>query len=139
MGHESYVRHEEVEGSSNRAFGVVFAVVFVAVALVPLLFSHDPHWWALPVAGVFGVLAWLAPSVLTPLNRLWLRFGLLLHRIVSPIVLGIMFFVVITPMGLIMRGVGKDPLRLRRDRSLRTYWIERRPPGPQPESLRDQF
>ena len=60
MGHESYVRHDEVKGSSNRAFGVVFAVVFTTVALLPLLFSHDPHWWALPIAGTFGMLAWLA-------------------------------------------------------------------------------
>jgi hypothetical protein len=77
--------------------------------------------------------------VLSPLNRLWLRFGLLLHKIVSPLVLGIMFFLVITPIGLLMRAVGKDLLRLKFDKRSSSYWIERLPPGPPPESLKDQF
>jgi len=91
------------------------------------------------VGAAFLVVAWLRPAVLAPLNRAWTRFGLLLHRIVSPIVLGVMFFVVITPMGLVMRALGKDPLRLRYDREARTYWIDRRPPGPAPDTLNNQF
>ena len=72
------------------------------------------------------MVAWLSPAALAPLNRVWTRFGLLLHRIVSPVVLGVMFFVVVTPMGLVMRALGKDPLRLRFDREARSYWIDRR-------------
>ena len=81
----------------------------------------------------------LAPKLLAPFNRLWARFGLLLHRITSPLVLGIMFFAVITPMGWIMRALGKDLLRLKIDPAATSYWIARTPPGPTPESLKDQF
>jgi len=139
MGHESYTREEHVEGSSNRSFGVVFAVVFAIIGLLPLLFGRAPRLWALAVAALFLAVALLVPGLLAPLNRLWLRLGLLLHRVVSPVAMGIVFFGVITPMALVMRLLGKDPLRLRFDRNAPTYWIERHPPGPAPESLKDQF
>lgn len=139
MGHESLQRERHVEGSSNRSFGIVFAVVFAIIALFPVLFGGALRWWSVVIALVFVALALLAPTTLAPLNRIWMRFGLLLHKIVSPIVLGIMFFLVVTPIGLLMRVAGKDPLRLRLDKSARTYWIDRTPPGPKPESLTDQF
>lgn len=139
MGHESLQRERQVEGSSNRSFGIVFAVVFAIIALFPLLFGGALRWWSVVIALAFLALALLAPATLAPLNRIWMRFGLLLHKIVSPIVLGIMFFLVVTPIGLLMRATGKDPLRLRLDKSARTYWIDRTPPGPKPESLTDQF
>ena len=139
VGHESYERHEDVRGSSDRAFGIVFAAVFAIIGLLPLVFGGRVRLWALLVAGAFLLVAQFVPSMLAPLNRWWLRFGLLLHRIVSPIVLGIMFFGVITPMGLVMRALGKDLLRLKFDRVAPTYWIERTPPGPPPESMKDQF
>jgi hypothetical protein len=139
MGHESFDRVETVRGSSDRAFGIVFAVVFLAIAIVPWLFGGSFRLWSLGVAAVFGVIAFAAPGVLAPLNRVWLKFGLLLHRIVSPVVLGIMFFLVVTPIGLLMRMLGKDPLRLRFDRGASTYWIPREPPGPPPDSFTNQF
>lgn len=139
MGHESLQREQRIEGSSNRGFGVVFAVVFAIIALLPLLFGGALRWWSAGVAMVFLALAFVAPAALAPLNRAWMRFGLLLHKIVSPIVLGFMFYMVVTPIGLLMRATGKDPLRLRLDRNARTYWIDRTPPGPKPESLSDQF
>lgn len=139
MGHESLQREQRIEGSSNRGFGVVFAVVFAIIALFPLLFGGALRWWSAGVAMVFLALAFVAPAALAPLNRAWMRFGLLLHKIVSPIVLGFMFYMVVTPIGLLMRATGKDPLRLRLDRNARTYWIDRTPPGPKPESLSDQF
>jgi Saxitoxin biosynthesis operon protein SxtJ len=139
MGHESYHRTEEVVGSSNRSFGVVFAVVFAIIALLPLFHGGAVRLWSLGVAVAFAVLAFAAPQVLAPLNRLWLKLGLLLHKIVNPIVLGIMFYGVVTPTGLIMRLLGKDLLRLKRDPAAASYWIERTPPGPRPESLGDQF
>ena len=136
---EDYRRLDPVEGSSNRAFGLVFAAVFVLIALWPLMFGRTVHWWNLAVAVLFGLAAASAPGILAPFNRLWTRFGLLLHKIVSPIVLGIMFFCVITPIGIVMRLAGKDPLRLRLEPGASSYWIERKPPGPPPDTLTDQF
>ena len=139
MTHESLDRTEVVQGSSNRSFGLVFCAVFLVIGIVPWLFGGQLRIWSLAVSAVFLVIALALPRVLEPLNKAWLRLGLVLHRIVSPIVLGIMFFGVITPIGLLMRVLGKDQLRLRFDGDARTYWIERRPPGPKPESLPDQF
>jgi hypothetical protein len=139
MGHESYHREEKIDGSSNRSFGLVFAAFFGLVGLLPLILGRAPRTWAFGVSGVFLLVALLVPSVLAPLNRLWARFGLLLHRVVSPIALGIMFFAVITPMGWLMRAMGKDLLRLRRDPDASSYWIERNPPGPAAETFKDQF
>lgn len=139
MSHENYTRQEQVQGSSDRSFGIVFAVVFALIGLFPLLFGRGVRLWSLAVACGFLVVAFAVPSLLAPFNRLWLRFGLLLHKIVSPIALGIMFFGVITPIGVLMRALGKDPLRLKFERDASSYWIDRTPPGPTPESLKDQF
>jgi saxitoxin biosynthesis operon SxtJ-like protein len=139
MSHESLEREEVVKGPSNRSFGFVFAVVFVIIGFLPLIGGKGVLIWSLATGAAFAIVALAIPAVLAPLNRLWLKFGLLLHRIVSPIVLGFLFFIVITPMGVAMRLFGKDPLRLRLDRSTKTYWIERVPPGPAPETLKDQF
>jgi hypothetical protein len=139
MGHESFERSDEVHGSSDRSFGVVFAVVFSVIGLLPLAFGSGVRVWALVLGTAFLLMALAIPRSLAPLNRLWLRFGLLLHRIVSPIVLGIMFYGVITPTGAIMRAFGKDLLRLKLDKSSPSYWVDRVPPGPPPESIKDQF
>jgi hypothetical protein len=138
-GHEDYTREEKVEGPSNRGFGLVFTGVFTVIAGWPLLAGRPVRWWSLAVAACFLGLALIAPGVLTPLNRVWLRFGLLLHRCVSPIVLAVLFFTTVTPIGLLMRALGKDPLRLRFDRETPTYWIERQPPGPAGETMSRQF
>ena len=90
-------------------------------------------------AVVFLVIAYTYPQVLGPLNRLWLKFGLLLYKVMNPLVLGLLFFVTITPIGLVMRAFGKDFLRLRMDRGAKSYWIEREPPGPPPQSMKNQF
>lgn len=139
MAHESYSRDENIDGSSNRTFGCVFAAFFGLVGLLPLITGRPPRIWALGGGGIFLLVALLFPSVLAPLNRLWTKLGLLLHRVVSPIALGIMFFLVITPMGLVMRALGKDPLRLRLRPDAESYWIDRCPPGPAPETMKDQF
>lgn len=139
MGHESFDRNIPVQGSSNRTLGVVFAVVFLIIGAFPIIFGNAPRWWSFVVAAAFALVALFVPASLGPLNRLWTRFGLLLHRIVSPVVLGIMFFLVVTPIGLLMRAFGKDPLRLRFEADARSYWIERTPPGPPPQSFTDQF
>ncbi len=135
-----YLGHEEaVRAGSDRSFGLVFAGVFVVIALFPLLGGRPVRLWSLIVAAVFVAIALLRPGLLAPANRLWLAFGLLLHRVTSPLVLGLLFFVVFTPMGLVRRALGKDSLRLRWDGSLPSYWIPRRPPGPAPDTMRNQF
>jgi Saxitoxin biosynthesis operon protein SxtJ len=139
MAHETLQRDETVKLSSNRVFGFVFAAVFLVVGLLPLLSHGSVRLWSLIVSGAFLLVALIAPAVLAPLNRLWMRFGMLLHRIVSPLVLGIMFFGVITPMGLVMRLMGKDLLRLRADPNASSYWVRRTPPGPARDSFKHQF
>jgi len=139
MAHESFEREDDSAGSSNRSFGLVFAVVFALIGLIPLFSRGSARIWALVVAAIFLVLALALPGALTPLNRLWTKLGLLLHKVTSPIVLGFLFYVVITPMGLVMRMAGKDPLRLRPNPQAKSHWIERTPPGPPPQSFTDQF
>jgi hypothetical protein len=137
--HESYSRDDTVVGGSDRSFGLVMAV---ALALLSLLnWWHDGHsWpWTGGIAGFFLLLALFYPAALKPLNALWLKFGLLLHKVVNPIVMALVFFGAVLPTGFIMRALGKDLLRLRREPDANSYWIERRPPGPPPESMRDQF
>ncbi len=126
-------------GSSDRSFGVVFAIFFLVVALLPLWSREAARTWALVASGAFLAGALVAPRALRPLNRAWMLLGGALHRIASPVALAILFYGVVTPTALVMRLAGKDPLRLRRDPQARSYWIARTPPGPPPESLKDQF
>jgi len=129
----------EIKGSSDRAFGLVFSTVFSIIALYPLLGGGSIRVWSLIVAGIFLLLAISQPTVLTPANRLWTKFGELLHRIISPLALGIIFYTTVLPTGLLLRLFGKDPLRLRLDPNAQSYWIKREPPGPAAESLNNQF
>jgi hypothetical protein len=124
---------------SDRNFGLVFAAVFTIIALWPLTRADKVHLWSLAIAAVFLGAAFMAPRWLAPLNRLWFRLGILLGRIVTPLVMGVLWLLVVTPIGLLMRFCGRDPLRLKRELAARSYWIERSPPGPIPGSLKDQF
>ena len=137
--HEDFERRQELKVSSNRAFGIVFTVVFLVIALWPLVNGEGPRLWALVVAGGFLLLAIAFPRYLAPLNRLWARFGVLLHKVVNPIILGLMFVLAITPVALIFRALGKDPLNRRFDPAAESYWIEREDVGPPPETMRNQF
>jgi hypothetical protein len=118
---------------------VVFAAVFLIVALWPLLQGAGPRWWAVAVAAGFGLVAAVRPVLLAGLNRWWIKLGVLLGKIVSPVALGILFYVVLVPIGLLMRVLGKDPLRLKREAGAQSYWIPRTPPGPPPDSMTNQF
>ena len=137
--HEPVNREPEVEGSSNKAFGLVFCGAFALIAIYPLIHGGSIRAWAGIVAIGFAVAAITAPRLLAPMNRAWTKLGFLLHRIVNPVVLGIMFFLVVTPTGLLMRALGKNPLRLRFEPDQPSYWIRREPPGPPAESFKDQF
>ncbi|HEY5291168.1 MAG TPA: SxtJ family membrane protein [Burkholderiales bacterium] len=138
--HERFQPLHEVKTSSDRAFGLVFAGVFLIIG-VSMMFGRpgSAYLWFLLAAALFLLAALVAPAVLAPLNKVWTRFGLLLHLIVSPIVLGSVFFLVVMPIGLAMRLFGKDPLRLRFDRKATTYWKERGPAGADRGGFRDQF
>lgn len=137
--HEDLSRSVEVKEASDRAFGFVFTGVFTLVGLWPLLRHAPIRMWAFPVAGVFLSLALLRPALLHPLNRLWTMLGLRMNRVMTFVVTGILFFLVITPMSAVLRLMGKDPLRLSRDPGAESYWITRQPPGPAPESMINQF
>lgn len=137
--HERLTAEEDVRSGSDRSFGIVFAVFFCLVALFPLVHGGNIRVWALPIAAAFAALAFLKPSLLAPLNRVWFRFGLLLHKIVNPLILGLMFFVVLTPVAGITRLLGGKLLSLGYDKSLPSYWQRRTPPGPEPDSIRNQF
>lgn len=120
--------HTEVKVGSERSFGIVFAVVFAIIAFWPLVFHGNPvRLWALAIAAIFLVLAFVAPHVMKPLNILWFKFGMLLSKIISPIAMGIIFFVTVTPIGLIRRMKDSDPLNQNFDADADTYWITREP------------
>lgn len=137
--HEDYHRKDEVAAGSERGFGFVFCAVFAIIGLWPMLFGGPPRLWSLGVAAAFLLVALIRPSLLSPLNRVWFLFGLLLHKIVTPIVMGVLFFLTVTPTGIIMRLLGKDMLQRRMDPDAKSYWIERHPPGPDPQGMRNQF
>ncbi len=137
--HESLKDKEEVQVGSEKSFGIVFAIVFAVVSLWPLIHGLPVRWWALIVAALFLAAAYVAQSLLKPLNLLWFKFGLLLYKVVNPVVMGLLYYSTIVPTGLAMRLCGKDPLNRCFDRTANTYWIERVPPGPEPESMKNQF
>jgi predicted membrane metal-binding protein len=136
---ENSVRKENIEGSSDRMFGLLFAALFAGFALWPLLQGGNIRLWALLTGAVFMLLALAWPRALSGLNRGWMRFGLLLNCIVSPLAIGVVYYLTLVPMGLIMRACGKNPLRLHFDRAAASYWIIREPPGPDPKTMNDQF
>ena len=129
----------EIQMGSERSFGIVFAVVFALIALFPVLFGGGVRLWSLGIAALLIAVAFAAPKVLRVPNRLWFRFGLLLNRVMSPIVMGIIFVVAVVPTGLIMRALGKDLLREKLDRSATTYWIVPDPEHHKTSSMRKQF
>ena len=139
QSHENYERDEENRRSSEKSFGFVFFIVFFLIAFYPIIYGGELRHWALIFSGVFLLSGLFFPKVLRPLNILWLRFGLILHKVISPIIMGLLFFVTVTPTGLIMRTLGKDILNLKIQKSAQTYWIKRDPPGPKPDTMKNQF
>ena len=127
---------DDIKISSNRSFGIVFFVVFILVALYPLVYSGEIRIWSIVLSLIFLTLGLLNSKILTPLNKLWFKFGILLGKIVSPLIMGIIFFLVVTPIGLIMRLLGKDLLNLKYNKKKKSYWIEKN--GPK-SKMKNQF
>ena len=137
--HEDLAREDDIVGSSDRAFGLTLAAVFAVIGVVRLVLGHSYAGWWLGAAAVMLAFALAWPAALAPLNRLWLRLGLVLYKVVNPLVMGLVFFTTVVPIGLLMRALGKDPLRLRREPAAGSYWITREPPGPEPDTMKNQF
>tara|TARA_B110000495_G_C22486291_1_gene299896 strand:+ start:146 stop:535 length:390 start_codon:yes stop_codon:yes gene_type:complete len=125
----------KIKISSNRSFGIVFGILFLLISLYPLLKDEDLRTWSIIVSVIFLLLGLFNSSILSPLNKVWFKFGILLGSFVSPIVMGIVFFLVVTPISLLMRLFGKDVLKLKKNNS-KSYWIEKS--GPK-SRMKDQF
>ena len=126
---------DEIKISSNRSFGIVFFIVFLLIALYPLLKDNDLRIWSLVISFIFLILGLINSKILTPLNRLWFKFGLLLGKFISPLIMGIIFFIVVTPTGIIMRLFKKDLLNLKYNKK-ESYWINKS--GPK-SKMKNQF
>jgi len=126
---------DEIKIGSNRSFGVVFFVVFLLIALYPVINNGEIRIWSLISSIIFLILGLLNSKLLNPLNKLWFKFGIVLGKIISPLIMGIIFFLVVTPTGLIMRLLRKDILNLKYNQNS-SYWIEKK--GPK-SKMKNQF
>ena len=126
---------DDIKISSNRSFGIVFFIVFLLIALYPLIYSGEIRVWSAIISLTFLILGLLNSKILTPLNKLWFKFGIFLGKIISPFIMGIIFFLVVTPIGLIMKFMRKDLLNLKYNKG-KTYWIEKK--GPK-SKMKNQF
>ncbi len=138
--HENSASFDDRAPPSLRNFGLTFVFVFAIIGLWPV-FRHSlpPRYWALGIAAAFLAVTFIAPKLLTPLNKLWFKFGMLLHNVVNPLILGLLFMVLLTPLALVMRLFGKRFLPTGFDSKTSSYWIPRDPAGPDPHTIRNQF
>jgi hypothetical protein len=144
--HEDFSRKEEIKGSSDRGFGLTVGGILLAIAAIRtglhLWDGTVPAWFEGALAGTGLLLAMFglaAHARLAPLNRAWTRLGLVLFKVVNPVVLGVIYLSTIVPIGVIMRLMGRDLLKLKLDRGAASYWVVREPPGPPPETMTRQF
>ncbi|ARJ47505.1 SxtJ family membrane protein [Candidatus Pelagibacter sp. RS39] len=129
------MNNDNIEISSNRSFGIIFFIVFLLIAIYPLINNEELRIWSLIISIIFLILGLLKSKILTPLNKLWFKFGLFLGKIVSPMIMGLIFFLVVTPIAFLMRIIGKDLLNLKFNKN-KTYWIEKT--GPK-SKMKNQF
>tara|TARA_B110000027_G_C16106171_1_gene295406 strand:- start:388 stop:786 length:399 start_codon:yes stop_codon:yes gene_type:complete len=127
--------NNNIKIGSNRSFGIVFFIVFLLISFYPLINGENLRYWSLFVSLIFLILGFFNSKILTPLNKIWFKFGILLGKIISPLVMGFIFFVVVTPIGLLMRMLQKDLLNLKFNNN-KSYWIEKK--GPK-SKMKDQF
>ena len=139
--HEQFDKRDDVKAPSERSFGITFAVVLALLGA----FSYwhrgisTTFYVVLVLSAVFAIVTLTAPRLLRPLNLIWLKFGLLLHKVVNPVIMGILFFGIFAPIGIIMRAIGADLLRLKRKPASETYWIVRRDESIADSSMKNQF
>lgn len=126
---------DEIKIGSNKSFGIVFFLVFLVISLYPLINNESLRYWSLVVSFVFLILGLFNSNILTPLNRFWFKFGILLGKFVSPLIMGIIFFLVVTPIGILMKIFKKDLINLKFDNS-KSYWIEKTEPK---SNMKNQF
>jgi len=137
--HEDFVEKQQIKPESDKNFGITFAIIFIIIAFLPILMGKAPVLEALMIAALFMATAFLKPTLLKPLNIVWTKFGLILHKIINPIILGFMFFIILTPIALVMRIFNRDFLKLKFNTEKETYWIKRNPPGPEAKTMEKQF
>jgi hypothetical protein len=137
--HENLTRDDHAAPGSERSFGLVMSIVLSSLGLLNWLHGGIAWFWLWIACALFAFAGLLRPTVLAPLNRAWSRLGLLMHFIVEPLVLGLVFYGVVLPIGLLMRAKHRGPLHLRIERDRTSYWIKREPPGPQPHTMKNQF
>ena len=128
-------KNSDLKIGSNKSFGIVFFIVFLIVGLYPLVNNEELRIWSLIISLFFLILGSINSKILTPLNKIWFKFGILLGRIVSPVIMGVIFFFVVTPIALIMRIIGKDLLNLKFNKD-KSYWIEKTDPK---SKMKNQF
>ena len=129
------MKNNDIKIGSNNSFGIVFFIVFLIIALYPMLKGQDLRLWSLIISFIFLILGMINSSILTPLNILWIKFGILLGNIISPIVMAIVFFGVVLPTGIVMKILRKDLIGLKKNNK-NTYWIEKKS---QMTSMKNQF
>ena len=118
------MKNSKIKISSNKSFGILFFIVFLIIAIWPLLNCYEIRYWSLIISIVFLLLGILNSKILTPLNKIWFKFGILLGNVIAPIVMGIIFFLVVTPTAIIMKILRKDLLNLKKNNK-NSYWIEK--------------
>ena len=127
--------NSQISKSSNKSFGIVFFIVFLIIAFYPLFYEGSLRIWSLIISITFLILGLTNSKVLTPLNNIWISFGIILGKVISPLIMGIIFFFVVTPIGVFMRIIGKDLLNLKFTKQ-KSYWIENNQPK---SKMKNQF
>lgn len=118
------MKNQKIKIGSNKSFGIVFSIVFLVIAFWPMLNGNEINYWSLAISIVFLILGLINSKILTPLNKIWFKFGILLGNVVGPIVMGIIFFLIVTPISIIMKLLGKDLINLKKNNN-NSYWIEK--------------
>ena len=129
------MKNNKIKIGSNRSFGIIFSVVFLIIAIWPLLSTSEIRYWSLVISVIFLILGLIKSKILTPLNKIWFKIGITLGNLISPLVMGIVFFLVVTPTSIIMKILGKDLLNLKKNNN-KSYWIEK---NKQNTSMKKQF
>ena len=128
--------NEKIKIGSNKSFGIVFFILFLFIGLYPILNNNSIRLWSIVIAALFLILGIFNSKLLSPLNKIWYKFGILLSKLISPLIIGLIFFFVVTPTGLLMRIIGKDLLNLKFNKKDKSYWIEK--VGPK-SKMKNQF